>query len=147
MEYIHKFQVKSLSERKQESLAILTKYPDRIPVILDRRASHDPKVIKSKYLAPRDLTLTQFKNMLRSKHYVDASLRPEEALYMFAYRKIEPDKSKQESFRSYEKSDLPPPSWTFSQLYGEYANADGYLMLVITRETTFGADKAIFGSK
>ena len=59
-----KFQTKedkSIEARKQEAENVRTKYPDRIPVIVERvPGSQIPDVRSRKFLVPNDITMTQF---------------------------------------------------------------------------------------
>ena len=51
----------TLEKRKNESSRIRDKYPDRIPVIVERANKSDmPEIDKKKYLVPGDLTVGQF---------------------------------------------------------------------------------------
>ena len=52
----------SLVERKKQSYAILNKYPDRIPIIVEKHKSCKNLLAlnKIKYLVPINLTLGQF---------------------------------------------------------------------------------------
>ena len=45
----------------KEATRILEKYPDRIPIILEKNKDSDIKLIeKTKYLVPRNMVMTQF---------------------------------------------------------------------------------------
>jgi hypothetical protein len=58
----------SLEERTAEGRKMLAKYPDRIPVIVERTAKHSGPVLdKEKYLIPFDLTFQQFAHVLRKR--------------------------------------------------------------------------------
>ena len=56
-------------ERKEESKRVLNKYPDRIPVICQKRNVNDdtPLIKKTKFLVPRELTVAQFMSVVRKK--------------------------------------------------------------------------------
>ena len=59
--------------RKEEAARILTKYPDRIPIIIERsqHCSKDiPVVDKKKYLVPCDLTIGEFMYVLRKRFHI-----------------------------------------------------------------------------
>ena len=56
----------NLEERKKESARILSEYPNRMPVIVEcAKNSNIPPLRKTKYLAPSDMTLTQFQFLVR----------------------------------------------------------------------------------
>ena len=51
----------SFNKRKDESESVIKKYPDRIPIIVQKRASTKlPDVDKCKYLVPKSMSITQF---------------------------------------------------------------------------------------
>merc|ERR1712226_1006624 len=67
-------------KRRAEGEKIRRKYPDRVPVIVEK----SPKarigdLDKKKYLVPSDLTVGQFYFLIRKR----ISLRPEDALFFF----------------------------------------------------------------
>ena len=58
----------SFEKRKEESARIKTKYPDRIPIIVEKNKDSDIEDIdKEKYLVPNDLTLGQFIFVIRKR--------------------------------------------------------------------------------
>ncbi|KAI8006215.1 Autophagy-related protein 8C-like [Camellia lanceoleosa] len=55
-----------LERRQAEATRIREKYPDRIPVIVERADRCDiPDIDKKKYLVPADLTVGQFVYVVR----------------------------------------------------------------------------------
>ena len=74
-------------KRRAEGEKIRRKYPDRVPVIVEK----SPKarigdLDKKKYLVPSDLTVGQFYFLIRKR----ISLRPEDALFFFVNNVIPP---------------------------------------------------------
>jgi hypothetical protein len=70
----------SVEERKNESSRVLSKFPDRIPIICEKnKNSSAPDIDKSKYLVPNDLTIGQFLFVIRKRMH----LKPEHALFLF----------------------------------------------------------------
>ena len=68
--------------RRAQGMTILTKYPDRIPVIVEKSRSADksvPDVDKKKFLVTRDMTLGQFVFVIRKR----LVLSPEKAIFVF----------------------------------------------------------------
>lgn len=58
----------SFEQRKDESNKIYDKYPDRIPIILEKCTNSSlPIIDKTKYLVPMDLTATQFIYVIRKR--------------------------------------------------------------------------------
>lgn len=80
----------SFEKRLNDAENLLRKYPDRVPIIVERRkvSSFNPfyknkkdhvDLKNKKYLVPRDLTVGQFLSLIRKNLH----LRPDEALYLF----------------------------------------------------------------
>lgn len=107
----------SLKRRSEEANRIKEKYPDRIPVIVERADSSTIQDIdKKKYLVPNDLTLGQFIYVIRKR----IKLNPEEALFVFVNNR------------------LPATSELMSQIYKNYKSDCGFLYLEYAGENTFG---------
>lgn len=99
-------------------LHLLTKYPDKVPVILERHAqSNVADMVNRKFLVPRDLTVAQFLYLMRKR----ISLAPTDALYLFFNHQ------------------LPSMTMTMGSLYTLHRNADDLLLHgVYASECTFG---------
>ena len=70
----------TLPERISESNRILTKYPDRIPVIIDCIDKDLDKLLKKKkFLVPMDISISYLIQIIRNKVQLDSS----KALYMY----------------------------------------------------------------
>ncbi|CAF1703536.1 unnamed protein product, partial [Brassica napus] len=70
----------SSDERLKESSNIIAKYPDRVPVIIEKYSNADlPDMEKSKFLVPRDMTVGHFIHMLSNRLQLD----PSKALFVF----------------------------------------------------------------
>lgn len=110
----------SFNERKDESSRIKSKYPERVPCIVELSSKIKDKDInldKNKYLVPNDLTCGQLLYIIRKR----IKLGPEKALFMYVSEK-----------------DLPPSSSILSQIYQQHSDDDGFLYLKIESENTFG---------
>lgn len=107
----------SLEKRKEESQKILLKYPDKIPVIIER-ANHKgtPDINKNKFLVPSDLTLGQFLAIIRKR----IDLNEQESIFLFI-NKI-----------------LPPTSEVMYKLYNQHKHEDNFLYFKYCTENTFG---------
>ena len=109
---------KGLDERKNEYKRISIKYPDLIPVICERmNGSNVPESQRRKYLVPRDITMGQFKYVIRKR----IELRPDQALFVFV-----------------NKSVLAPTNTLITDIHKEYADEDGFLYMIYSGENTFG---------
>uniref|UniRef100_A0A3Q3GX59 GABA type A receptor-associated protein n=1 Tax=Labrus bergylta TaxID=56723 RepID=A0A3Q3GX59_9LABR len=94
-----KFQYKEehpFEKRRSEGEKIRKKYPDRVPVIVEKAPkARIGDLDKKKYLVPSDLTVGQFYFLIRKRIH----LRAEDALFFFVNNVI------------------PPTSATMGQLY------------------------------
>lgn len=106
----------SLEDRIQESSMLLLKYPNRIPIIVDRFNNEIEDIDKKKYLVPKDLTMGQFIHVIRQR----MKLEPDKALYLFVDKII------------------PTSSELVSNIYDSYKNKDGFLYVKYCGESTFG---------
>mmetsp|Transcript_20560 Transcript_20560/g.68927 ORF Transcript_20560/g.68927 Transcript_20560/m.68927 type:complete len:137 (-) Transcript_20560:1064-1474(-) len=90
--------------RKAEASRMREKYPDRIPVIVEKAAGGDlPDIDKKKYLVPTDLTVGQFVHVIRKR----IKLAPEKAIFIFV------------------NNVLPPTAALMSTIYEEQKDEDG----------------------
>ena len=104
-------------KRKEESIRILSKFHDRIPVICERVEDSDiPNIDKRKYLVPSDLTVGQFVYVIRRRIHLPS----EKAIFIFV------------------KDILPPTAALMSTIYEQYKDEDGFLYVVYSGENTFG---------
>ena len=107
------------TKRLNEANRVLEKYPDRIPIIVERNnhSGNDMPVLdKKKFLVPTDLTIGQFVYVIRRR----IKLAPEKAIFIMA------------------ESKLPPTAMLVSQLYKENKHDDNFLYLTYSSENTFG---------
>ncbi|KAL2483950.1 Autophagy-related protein [Forsythia ovata] len=109
-----------LERRQAESTRIREKYPDRIPVIVEKAERSDvPNIDKKKYLVPADLTVGQFVYVVRKR----IKLSAEKAIFVFV------------------ENMLPPTGSLMSTIYEEYKDEDGFLYVTYSGENTFGSCK------
>jgi GABA(A) receptor-associated protein len=105
---------------KTEADRVLTKYPDRIPIIVNRSKSacaDTPEIDKNKFLVPSDLTVGQFIYVIRKR----LALPPHKALFIFV------DKT------------VPPTSMLISTIYEQYKDyRTNFLFVTYSGESTFG---------
>ena len=103
----------SFEKRKTEGEKIRRKYPDRVPVIVEK----SPKarigdLDKKKYLVPSDLTVSQFYFLIRKR----LSLRPEDAFFFFV------------------NNVTPLTSTTMGSLYQEHHEEDFFLYIAYSNK-------------
>lgn len=107
----------TLEQRSAESSRVLEKYPNRIPVIVERDdRSTISDIDKKKYLVPGDLTIGQFIYIIRKR----IKLKPEEALFVFT------------------NNTLVPTSALLSNIYTSNKDQDKFLYFQYSGENTFG---------
>ena len=108
----------SLEKRCKESENILKKYPNRIPVIVERseKCKEINEIDKNKFLVPNDLTMNQFIYVVRKR----LKLSSEKALFVFINDK------------------LMPNSRTLYEIYQEEKEEDDFLYMNYASENTFG---------
>ncbi|XWS77245.1 hypothetical protein CRYUN_Cryun01aG0244800 [Craigia yunnanensis] len=95
-------------KRRAEAARIREKYPDRIPVIVEKAERSDiPNIDKKKYLVPADLTVGQFVYVIRKR----IKLSAEKAIFIFM------------------DSVLPPTGAIMSTIYDEKKEKIGFCML------------------
>ena len=68
-------------QRKNESAQMKEKYPDRVPVIIEKahREKNIPQIDKRKYLVPCDLSVGQMLYVIRKRLHLDST----KALFLF----------------------------------------------------------------
>ncbi|XP_041455692.1 gamma-aminobutyric acid receptor-associated protein-like 2 [Lytechinus variegatus] len=108
----------SEDHRTSESSKIRFKYPERIPVIVQKAPkSQIPDIDKRKFLIPADITVAQFMWIIRKRIQLPA----EKAIFLFVGKV------------------LPQSSATMGQIYQEHRDSDGFLYVAYSGENTFGA--------
>uniref|UniRef100_A0A0B6ZS66 Gamma-aminobutyric acid receptor-associated protein-like 2 n=2 Tax=Arion vulgaris TaxID=1028688 RepID=A0A0B6ZS66_9EUPU len=107
----------TFEHRKLESGKIRTKYPERIPVIVERDPkSHIISIDKRKFLVPNDISVAQFMWIIRKR----IQLPSEKAIFLFVGKV------------------LPQSSASMGQIYEEHGDEDGFLYIAYSGENTFG---------
>ncbi|KAJ0035158.1 hypothetical protein Pint_24212 [Pistacia integerrima] len=107
----------SFDERLEEAKSIIAKYPDRVPVIIERYTRTDlPDMEKTKFLVPRDMSIGQFIHILSTR----LNLTPGKALFVFV------------------KNTLPQTASRMDAIYESFKENDGFLYMCYSSEKTFG---------
>ena len=107
--------------RTKEALKILTKYPDRVPVIIERSEScrSIPDLDRRKFLVPHELTVGQLLVVVRKR----IKLNSAQQIFLFV------------------NNTLPPTGMTMGELYKQHKDTCGYLFMTLCAENAFGATK------
>lgn len=106
-------------ERCEESSKMISRYPDKIPVICEMNPSVDMKLkmTRMKYLVPRDLTVGQLAYVIRKRF----ELPPEKAMFIMVDNKV-----------------VPPTMALVSDIYNRHKDIDNFLYTGIYFESFFG---------
>jgi|TARA_B110000285_G_scaffold2803_1_gene2933 GABA(A) receptor-associated protein len=105
------------STRKSESDKITQKYPNRIPIIIEKAEKCILNDIdKHKYLVPKDLNMNQFIYIIRKRIKLDNS----QSIFFIVGNNVCPSNS------------------PLSHIYEEHKDKDGFLYIIYTSENTFG---------
>ena len=112
----------SLKERRAEFERIQRKYPDRIPVIVEKAGSANliGDLNKKRYLLPKNMTMGQFYFLIRQ--HINR-LRSEDALFIFVQNVI------------------PSTSATMECIYKNYHDEDLFLYITYSEESVFGGSE------
>ncbi|XP_029452815.1 microtubule-associated proteins 1A/1B light chain 3C [Rhinatrema bivittatum] len=115
---------KNLQTRQEEVAGIRTKFPTKIPVIVERyqREKSLPLLDKTKFLVPRDLSMTQFVTIIRSRLALNAT----QAFYLLVNNKS-----------------LASMSLTLAELYKDHQDEDGFLYMTYASQEMFGCNLSI----
>jgi len=108
----------SYEKRKDESTRLKTKFPDKIPVILEKaESSLLPNIDKQKFLMQKDVTIGQFLYIIRSNIKLDAS----EAIFLII-----------------NNNTVPATSSTIGEVYNNHGDKDGFLYISYSAQQTYG---------
>ena len=110
---------KTLEERLKESSRILSKYSNRVPIIVERvqNCNNIANIDRNKFLVPGDLSMGQFLYVIRKRIKLDSYT----AIYLFVNDTV-----------------LIPSSDLMSSIYEKYHSDDKFLYISYAGENTFG---------
>ncbi|XP_004931350.2 microtubule-associated proteins 1A/1B light chain 3C isoform X2 [Bombyx mori] len=105
--------------RKEEVMAIKSKFPTKIPLIVERyhKERNLPTLDKKKFLVPEDITMSQFLVIIRNRIRV----KPNQALYLIINNRS-----------------MLSMSLTMAQAYENYGDEDGFLYITYASQEVFG---------
>ena len=105
--------------RTKESSGLLKKYPERVPVIIERSKNsiHLTIIDKNKFLVPKELTMSQLLWVIRKRMNITST----QAVYFLS-----------------ESGTLFPGTEEISSVYENNKDPDGFLYLKYANENTFG---------
>jgi GABA(A) receptor-associated protein len=109
----------TLSEKIEYSCKLSKKYPDRIPVIVEK--SKEITLTNYKYLLPKQITVSTFLSIIRTK----MNITENQALFTFV-------KTRNLDYV------MVPMSETISSVFETHRSEDGFLYIRFSVENTFG---------
>ena len=105
-------------KRKQESNKVYNKYPERVPIIVQKHHTSElPDVTKCKYLVPKDMTMSQFTFVIRKGIQLDPS---------------------QSMFITVGNGELVVGSQLIMEVYDNYKDEDDFLYITYSSDNVFG---------
>tara|TARA_B100001741_G_scaffold3682_2_gene3140 strand:+ start:11755 stop:12093 length:339 start_codon:yes stop_codon:yes gene_type:complete len=107
---------RTFEERKKESALMQSRFPDRIPVIVQKKKEQLATIDKRKFMAPNSLSMGQFVFVIRKR----LKMNPSEAIFLFIDNK------------------LIQPQQTLGQCYAKCHDEDGFLYITYDFENAFG---------
>ncbi|XP_077294073.1 microtubule-associated protein 1 light chain 3 gamma-like [Arctopsyche grandis] len=110
---------KNFDSKRDEVEAIRSKFPTKIPLIVERyyKERSLPTLDKSKFLVPQEITMSQFLVIIRNR----MKLLPNQALYLLIANRS-----------------MLSMSHTMAQAYTDYASDDGFLYITYASQEMFG---------
>jgi len=123
----------SFEMRAEEARRILSKYPNRVPVIIERAQRSDlPEIEKKKFLVPGTMLCGEFRYIIH-KHITQSSaansqgangstLTADQTIYLFV------------------KNSSPKTGSLTSEIYDTLKEEDGFLYMTYAAENTLGAE-------
>merc|ERR1719440_233097 len=113
-------------KRSADAHRILSKYPDRIPVICERAPrSTLPDIDKKKFLVPGTMIGGEFQYIIH-KHInknANSSMAPDHTIYLFV-----------------SNTTTPKSGALMSEIYDQYKADDGFLYITYSAENTLGGE-------
>ncbi|XP_005817017.1 microtubule-associated proteins 1A/1B light chain 3C-like [Xiphophorus maculatus] len=116
-------QRKCLATRKDEVCTIRSKFPNKLPVIVERyvREKSLPLLDKTKFLVPFELTLGQFLCLLRNKIALDQT----QTLFLLVAERS-----------------MSCMSSSMRDIYSRFRDADGFLYITYASQEAFGGPRS-----
>jgi len=119
----------TLENRKRISDSILSKYPDKVPVIIER-CRNGPEIDKCKILVPKEITIGEF--LRKNKKFF--SNHDDSGKTLFAIISVK---------GKYSQEVVPSINEYFCTIYNKYKCEDGFLYLMLVFENCFGNESEL----
>jgi hypothetical protein len=108
-----KFIQKSVSQRREDVLRLLKRYPEKIPVYVEGE-----NISQNKFLVPYDITVAQFLYMLREKVLLTST----QSIFLFFGKRRE----------------IMPSNMIIREIYDRLKDDDDMLYAFYSKENVFG---------
>lgn len=114
------FRNNKTASRKEEVAVIRAKFPNKVPVIVDRfrKEMSLPQMDKTKFLVPQEITMSQFVTIIRNRMQLGST----QAFYLLVNNR---------SMLSLSK--------TMAEVYSEHQDDDGFLHVTYASQEVFGS--------
>ncbi|CAI9614833.1 unnamed protein product [Staurois parvus] len=108
-----------MAVRKSEVIGIRAKFPSKIPVVVERynKEKYLPLLDKTKFLVPKDISMSHFLNILRNRMNLSAT----QAFYILVNEKT-----------------LATMSLSMAELYNANQDEDGFMYMTYASQEMFG---------
>ena len=108
----------TFDQRLEESKKIKLKYPQRVPIIVEKydNKSLINEIDKDKYLVPKDLNINQFTYIIRKR----IKLNKSQSIFLMV------------------NNTICPSNKPIDAIYNDHKDKDGFLYIKYTGENTFG---------
>mmetsp|Transcript_59304 Transcript_59304/g.171349 ORF Transcript_59304/g.171349 Transcript_59304/m.171349 type:complete len:119 (+) Transcript_59304:76-432(+) len=108
-------------KRCAEARRILSKYPDRIPVICEKAERCDlPDIDKKKFLVPATMLCGEFKYIVHKHLNQTSPIAADQTIYLFV------------------GTTSPKTGGLMSEIYEQHKSDDGFLYITYSAENTLG---------
>jgi GABA(A) receptor-associated protein len=106
----------ALVDRKREGLRMRCKYPDRVPIIVEKSKGCKVTLDKHKYIVPGDLLFSQFLYVIRKRMKLSSTST------VFAFI----------------NNVIPNPNDTVMDVYNKHKDNDSFMYVTYCTEMAFG---------
>ncbi len=111
----------NVEERKEKVHKALQKFPERIPLFLERGTQQTPQIDKNKFLVPNNLRVSDIYSLVRKRIQIKSPLAGEQGIFLFFNNMV------------------VNPNLLLSEVYEQYKNKDDEMLYCLyTIENTFG---------
>ncbi|KAH9394218.1 Microtubule-associated proteins 1A/1B light chain 3C [Tyrophagus putrescentiae] len=112
-------QRKSFASRREEVIGIRLRFPNKIPVIVERYSKERnlPRLDKTKFLVPQDLQMAKFVAVIRNRMHISQT----QAFYLIINNRT-----------------LASMTKTMAEIYKENKDEDGFLFITYASQEMFG---------